>query len=498
MGSELKRDWIQWLADQDQRIRSAQGDKVKAELRRLNLKQVPRRHILALANLARRLNLSALVLRLIYPLMDPESASKPEASQQEQALYALALARLGAYQESSDIFEHLDGADKQIQIYRASALVSQWNYKKAHGIYRQLLRRRDLTESEVLIARINLVSCSIFLGNYQLALELLVHFNEIKDSYPLLYGNSLELKAQAYFFTGDYERAEEFASQSIKFFGEGETDYSLFAKKWLVMIQGMKTGQPPQDWEALRKTALEHRDFETCRDLDLLEACLRRDQSLFLKVYFGTSSVSYRQQALKRFRALTGLINKMPLAFATKPDVGTELDLETGSFNLQLDFESFTTLQLKLLRALSSDLYRPLLEGELFSVLYPDEKFDIYTSPHRLFQSVQNLRKTLLRQEVSLRIVFDKGCYSLVSEAVSLRLKLRYKRTSPSPSCLEKLKGWLLARGHRPFRRKDLEVELQISKNEAVKWLKLGQADKLITQMGGGNNFIYHPRSRTG
>lgn len=479
----MTRNWPQWIKQIDEKIMNAQGDEAKKILSRINLRQVPREHVLAVGNLMRRLNLSLLILRLIAPWMQSRS-SKLVATDDEKALYAMALSRLGILQPSQEIFSKLSRLSRQSQFFKASALVSQWDYEKAQIIYQNLLKKSDLSRRDELVARINLASGLIHLGQPENALSHLEIFEREKDEFQLLYGNSLELRAQALIGLRRFKEAIVMAKKALDILYVGESDYALYAKKWEIIARSFELGALTEDWKQLQKSVIESGDLETLRDLDFYQALINRDQNCFLKIYFGTPFAQYRRWASQRFG-----ISKIPEEFTLNPEAKNVLDLRNGYFRSSTQQVKFTSLQLRLLRTLTRDFYRPIPLGELFSHLYPDQKFDAFTSPHRLFQSVQNLRKHLRENKIPLQIHLADGAFQLNLNNLQVILQLEYLETSGARP-IDEFYIWI-QRQTRPFSRQDLQSEMQISRPRAVEWLKFAVKKKWLLRSGAGNHFRY-------
>ncbi len=494
----MEPNWDEWLLQQDRKIKSAQGQEVKAELLKLNIKKIPREKISGVANLARRLNLSNLILRLLTPLMHAPSHQRINVSDIERALYALALARIGSHKESSEYLEKLENTQKDILLLKASAWISQWNYKNAQKIYKFLLVHSKLDLYEDKIVKINLASCMISQSKFRNAISILEEFENLKDSNRLLYANSLELLAQAYFGIGDLRMAEHIVNMSITKLEGGDEDYSLFAKKWLSIIRSTGQNKISDNWEHVRTLAIQQLDYETMRDLDLFQACLTKDRALFFKVYFGTPFFSYRKRALKRF----GNLEKIPKDFIVYPGEKLPypglLNLESGRFSDQQHKHnvSFSILHIKLLRELARDFYRPVSMGALFAALYPDERFDIFTSPHRLYQLVRNLRKHLNQFQGSPRIVMKRGAFLMSFESTQIKVNLNYRPVKRSDPMNSQLQAWVQSRGALPFNRKELEIHFKISKTRSLQLLKEGLSNKWFRKEGIGNRAWYHAQPK--
>lgn len=480
----MSRDWKNWLSLQDQRIKSAQSSLVKTELRRLKPKEIPRAVAADVADLARRLNDSVMMLKLLQPYVRPERLKAQAPLAREQALFALALARIGAYREANEIFASLNGQDKSLSLLKASALVSQWEYHKAAPIYRRLLKLRTLSINEVYVAKINLASCLIHGGDHGAALKILEEFDRLRDSYVLLYANSLELRAQALFGLERYEDGAKLVRQSFKLLEPAEAEYSLFARKWLLIIDSYQNQKLSPEWPELTRIAQAMGDFETCRDLDLYRSCLLRDRQGFLQVYFGTPFKSYRSEALKRFG--TGTVIPKTYVFGTK-DSSPPLNLVTGGRDGSP--ERLKGIRLMVMRALCRDFYRPIPMGELFAAVYPDQKFDVFTSPHRLFQMVQRLRLELKSMKLPPTVELLNNCYRVALNGQAIETRLQYEAANDSVFGFQE---WLRMRGSRPFTRGELETAAGLSRRKAMAWIRHGQMKKWIRATGGGRRVVYH------
>jgi hypothetical protein len=63
--------------------------------------------------------------------------------------------------------------------------------------------------------------------------------------------------------------------------------------------------------------------------------------------------------------------------------------------------------------ALLRDFYRPIRLGGLFAALFPDEHFDIFSSPHRVHQIIYRCRHWIARNGFPIEISESFGNYSL-------------------------------------------------------------------------------------
>ncbi len=490
-------DWPAWLALQDQRIRSAEARRVVTELKRINLKKVPRKHVASVADIGRRLSLSHWMLRLLTPYIRPAQKLAVQASALERALYAVALARIGAHTEAVRWILGIDDESKEVLILKASAWISQWNYRMAQSIYSTLLRLTTLTEYERRIAEINFAACCVNQGNYFLAVKRLSSFSIWKDQFPLLYGNSCELLAQAYFGIEKFHEAEQMAIESTKILGAGAEAYSLFAQKWLLIIQSSASGQIAEDqWGKVKQAALQRNDGEAQRDLELFRAVIERNLDGFLKVYFGSPFPTYRRIALKRYKSPVSLPSSLVVSSSAEK-LTSKLDLHSGVFQNSCGEITIVGKNLDILRVLNRDLFRATPTGELFSLVYPGEVFDVATSPHRVYQAILQLKICLETYKIPIQIERAKHLYRLKAESIAITVYQKYSNQSRREIAItENLAAWFSQRGHGHFQRADLEKKFSLSKSTAIEWLKIGQALKLIESRSAGNRSFYFPLAK--
>jgi hypothetical protein len=481
----MKVDWQAWLGLQDQRIKNAQGDLVKSELRKLNMKSVPRKLAADVANLARRLNQSDLILQLL---------KRPFQNDREKALYALALARIGAYRESENLLAEVPDEDGTLMLWKASALISQWNYAAALKIYQKLNQRKMATPLEDIVVKVNLASCYIFLENHSSAIPILSDLSSIRSEFPLLYANSRELMAQALFGLGNFEMAEQMIQESLSLLSPGETAYSIFARKWNLLIRSAMGRSTEKDWIDLREQAMNAGDTETCRDLDWRRACAKKEASFLWPVYFGTPFESYRQRAVSTFPIPV----EAPETFRrqARPQVESSLliDLCDGNYTSPDGSLQIPSKTLKLLRALARDAYRPIPIGELFAAFYQNSYFDIHSSAHRLFQMVQWSRKFLKENQIPIEIRLANNAYSIYAPEIDFQVALIYPKSSSAARNMDEIQIWLAQRQGRHFTRKELQTSLQISKDRAYVWIQTALTQRWIKKQGQGNHIIYHPQ----
>ena len=109
-------------------VRKGEFVEARRRIRAIHLKKVPRRDALAYANLARRLDLTKLSLKILNPIVRPENrrGSSP-ATPEERIEYAASLRNLGAVPEAEEILGEIDaGKYPQAEFHLALCLIAGW------------------------------------------------------------------------------------------------------------------------------------------------------------------------------------------------------------------------------------------------------------------------------------------------------------------------------------------------------------------------------------
>ena len=189
------------IEEWQKRMQAGESAAVKQAISDLNLAKVHRSQAGALAELAHRLNLPQMVLRLLNPIVRNEKASLDPATPLELAEYAMALNRVGVVDEASSILESLASADySKLWLYNAFVNMTQWNYTKAATCLRKHLRLQEKGSYAAVIAKVNLAATYVFMERADEAEALLkeiVAFTE-QNKMKVLYGNSHEHLGQVY------------------------------------------------------------------------------------------------------------------------------------------------------------------------------------------------------------------------------------------------------------------------------------------------------------
>src|SRR5688500_17472930 len=113
-------------AELEDLIAKGQSTEVRARLEALSIQQLPRRNLAEISNFARRSGNPEFSLRSLSPIVRPTDRLETPANSKEQAVYAAALARVGAVTEALSLLEGIkDDSTPEAQIYLAYAHIYQ-------------------------------------------------------------------------------------------------------------------------------------------------------------------------------------------------------------------------------------------------------------------------------------------------------------------------------------------------------------------------------------
>ncbi|MCB0366965.1 MAG: hypothetical protein H6624_02640 [Bdellovibrionaceae bacterium] len=433
--------WEEWM-------RSGKGQKVRQDLRALNLSKIPRSQAPTVANLAHRLNMPNLALRLLNPIVRPKGQSRSPANPQECAEYAVALIRLGAHREASELLESKQtDTIPQTLLYRGFSHMTRWQYSKAITYLRRYIMAKPVDPYQKLIAKVNLSASYIFVGRHQAAQNLLEKIlkTTTKRNLSLLKGNSHELMAQVCFHQNNFLLAREHLDLSYASLKHSKTIGHFFVKKWRVLLD-LKTSQSPQknlaSLRALRREATKIKHWESVRDCDFYLQEFSGKSDLFDHLYFGTPYLDFRKRL---HRAFPGH-GPTPQHYIWHP--GRLLTHESSYIDLHTGEDPSREIRLKpaqlhhrLLMVLSQDFYRTFGVGNLFGHLFANEYYNPLTSPDRVHKAIQRFRQWCKEAQIPLDINEDHGQYRLTTSGpIGVRVEANKRIYSATEVQLQRLK----------------------------------------------------------
>jgi tetratricopeptide (TPR) repeat protein len=497
----------QVILEIDQLIKQGKASEAKRKFLAIDINSVPRSQRVPLAQIARRMNLARQVLKLLSPYVRPVVAGQFVATTEERALYAVGLTRLGAYQEAEKILSDLDSESfPQVLLFRSHICVFNWDYEAAVPLLKGYIRTL-VDPYQLLVAKLNLAAAYFHSGDTARFLPLCQRLISEAESQKLdlVLGNSLELISQYYISIQNFSLASESLNRAEVMLKDSPSQYSLFVKKWrliLNLLQSHSSLQFIEPLQSLKAEAYKNRDWEVIRECDFYQALATKDTALYQQVFEGTSYLGYRKK-MRRFSGLRSIPKKfypwkVPLKLGTNQPPPLRFDLARGqtSGSISNSFDSLTTLPKlhQLLQVLCRDFYKPVPIGEVFCFLYPDEYYSWDNSPIRILQLVKRLRNWFQGQKIPLSIHLERSNISLIAKApVEISLNRQRELESSTDLLWEKLTLMLTTSS---FSSKDVCEYLKISPRSARRLLNWARQRNLIKGGHGTGHKNYRLREK--
>lgn len=450
--------WTDLASHIDAMIRQSKLEDARSALLKIVSSEIPRTMIATFARLARRTRLNYLTLKILKPYIRPDVLFAHPATDEELALYAGALIRIGGRRQGLKILSKLDTTKTpEVLLFKMDALFTEWNYEKAIPILRQYIKSELISDYQRLVGRLNLAAALFFTERYDQALNQLVGLRAdfIINGYHLLYANALEISAQISLAKKNFKEAKSELSLASQILKNDTGTYHFFIRKWQGIadfMQDPNSSDRVNKLDSLQIEANEMGDWEGVRHIDYYKALVTNNRNLYLYWIVGTPYKNYRKILTKAFT------NPPPL-----PSV-YRLFLGGGAKNipkLDLALAEFKSSRLpqgglphQLLIQLLQDFYRPVLIGEAFSKLYENEYFDSDTSPERVRSVVRRLSAWFTKEKIPLAVRTNRQSLSIYA-------------TGPIEIVIRPCQDWIFKKSSR------LQ---ELKKNIKGKWFNIYEA----------------------
>lgn len=363
---------------------------------------VPREHRLPMANLCRRVGLLNTGLRLLTPIVRPDEQIQEAATAKEVAEYALLLEHAGTLHEALSTLEGLEL--QEAALYRAFCYMDLGEHQAAARHFEEYLRQAEPTHNLLLSGRVGLASAQIGSGRIEEAHQLLNEIIAHPDiaNLPRVLSAASELRAQAHLHLGHYDKARLDLETAEKT-GTASEDLN----KWLRILEALETGRS-DILAGYRLEAEQKRLWESMREADRFLLKIQFDESRFNWLLFGTPYPSFRHEVTREHKRGP---SRQELVFGHEGASG--LDLRTGEFSGPWSGSPPPRLVHLLINAMLKDFYKPIATGALFSELFPGERFNVFTSIHRVHQAVHRARKWIEGRGLPIQIGEFRSHYTL-------------------------------------------------------------------------------------
>jgi tetratricopeptide (TPR) repeat protein len=388
-------------------IRNGDQSQAARLLNAVNTARVPRPYRLPLTSLCLGLDLLGQGFRIMSPIISPKARGRSEpATPQEQATYASLLEVSGNIKEALKRLTTIDAKSvPQTLLYQAYCHMACWRSEQAVECLRNYLKL-DLPPSERRAAQLNLASALTGVLEYNQALnslnELAAEYHQEKN--VRMFNAAVRLRAHIKCYQGDVKGARADATLVT---GQGAVGADYFHNFELIsFLEARETGKI----ESIIKFRVEAERagfWFGVRNADLNRQRVHYEKGPFKHLYFGTPYESFR----RRIRREIGREASEPF-YVLGPKLAPRFNLMTA----ELDGVEVLNPGKKvhqLLEILLRDFYVPLRMGGLFAELFPDEYFDIFSSPERVHQVIWRARDWVKEQELPIEIHEHNGFYSI-------------------------------------------------------------------------------------
>jgi tetratricopeptide (TPR) repeat protein len=413
-------------------IKAGKIDSAAERIVKINLASVPREYHVRLSVLSRRAGIGHVGLRLLSPVV---RSSRGDATLAEQVEYAALLSQNGSVREALEIL-----SDREMEtlnetlLFRGFCHVRLWEHEKAFGDFEKFLANQPTPYLKV-VARVNAAAALVGLHKFDRALEWIgenIEMAKASDS-PRLIGNCLELRAQVHLAQRHYDLCKADLTEAAKMSSSSSAD-QLFVLKWTAVMEAEQSGSIER-LEELKQKAQALQNWHTVREADLYINKFRFNPLAFDHLYFGSPIKGYRERILREIK------HRPSETFFWGGEQKHFLDMATGKLTGGGSINAGKKIH-RALAILCRDFYAPINVGEIFALLHPDEYFDIFTSPTRIYATIQRCRNWLGESKIPATIESVDGGFSFrIREGFAVRVSEAVENVDSGNLFFTQLKG---------------------------------------------------------
>ncbi|MGZ6472947.1 MAG: hypothetical protein ACXWRZ_17395, partial [Bdellovibrio sp.] len=296
--------------------------------------------------------------------------------------------------------------------------------------------------------------------------------------------NCLELKSQFFLQANDYQACESNLERARAILNSSSTSDQLFIQKWQSFCSALKN-KSLAPIESFQQEAVRRHHWESIRECDFYTLKISFSEPTFKKLICGTPFESYRN---KVFRTL-GQSQSDGFYYYGNTN-GPCLDLLTAQLTSGQIMKAGKKSH-QLINSLLKDFYKPANMGTVFSDLFPDEYFDVFSSPGRIHKIVSRTRQFFTENNWPLKIEFnDQRFFLRIDGDFSFRIPFHRAPVSGPSAQIEKLKQYYSS-NDRQFSADDVSKVLQLSTATARRILRWGVDHQKFIKSGAGPSTVY-------
>jgi hypothetical protein len=156
--------WQEILLQLEAAVVQGEHAQVQSSLESFPPRQVPREFASKLAELAWRVSLPLVALKILHPLVYPENEFLQKASDREKTFYCAALINLGATFEATQIAKSINSEiEPEVLLIQSFAFFKTWNYQPSIALLQKYLDHPKLSPYKKLLGKVNLAAAWICL-----------------------------------------------------------------------------------------------------------------------------------------------------------------------------------------------------------------------------------------------------------------------------------------------------------------------------------------------
>ena len=405
------------LSELEELVRSGNFREVQRQLKKINIKQIPRDQAQAYANISRRVFDFRLALRILNPIVRAENSFQQPAIETELIEYAESLRRVGAVSEAVKILEGINRKKfPQAGFHLALCHMAQWRTAPVINLLTEYIASFSEPTYAQCVAKVNLAAALIAEEHLSEASslldELLIETKE--KSFKLLYGNTNELSAQIEILhKKNWQQADKYLSDAMTVLGDSTNSADLlFIQKWQAVMESYQAERATESLYKVRQRAVEIQHWETIRSCDFYIAKINQDIPALVRLYFATPFESFRKKIITE----PGLNEAIPDSYVWHQEGVNPKRV----FNVTLGESEDGTMSLPtgqalhlLLILLTRDLYRPQPLLSLFAGVFQNEYFNPESSANRIHQLTKRLREWIAENDLPVELKELDGNYNL-------------------------------------------------------------------------------------
>jgi hypothetical protein len=180
----------------------------------------------------------------------------------------------------------------------------------------------------------------------------------------------------------------------------------FFANKLKLILDGLES-ERLEPFAELRALAAANCQWNALREADLYSLKVHFEPPRFLHLYFGSPQPGFRDRIFRE-------LGRRPEqeTFVLGPASAACFDLSSGKIDDQQGLRANFKCH-QLMAVLLRDFYQPNQIAGLHAALFPEEHFNISTSPDRVHQIIRRTRRWLESKHIPADILCDQEFYSL-------------------------------------------------------------------------------------